>query len=223
MTKALNLIQALFLVALAGFAAASEESLVLGDGVSLKVLYFAPENTQQAPPLAMLIPGGSSNEFMARAQFWLGKGFVERVWAIAIPISPDGIRFSEHSADVFPRIIEYLHQAHRLRNGKPLLVGISGGGSAALEIALNNPDEFSGVVATPGRVKPESTPKALQGLPVYLRVGEKDDFLWNRTMDPQADMMRAAGAKVDAALVPDARHIFRLDWEGLEVWLKQTR
>ena len=223
MTKILNLIQALFLVALAGFAVASEETLVLGDGVSLKILYFAPENIQQAPPLALLISGGSSNEFMARAQFWLGKEFVARGWAIAIPISPDGVRFPEHSADVLPRIVEYLHQAHRLRSGNPLLVGISGGGSAALEIALNNPGGFSGVVATPGRINQESTLQALQGLPVYLRVGEKDDFLWNRTMDSQAATMRAAGAEVNAALVPNARHIFRLDWDGLEIWLEQTR
>ncbi len=219
----LKLFAALILLATAGFATASEETLVLDDGITLKVLYFAPEDTQQAPPLAILISGGASSEFMARAQFWFGREFVERGWAIAVPISPDGVRFPEHSADVFPRIIEYLHQAHRIRSTKPLLVGISGGGSAALEIAMSNPQAFSGVVATPGRVKSIGSSDSLQGLPIFLRIGEKDDFMWNRSMDSQVEMLRKAGAKIDAALVPDARHIFLLDWDSLDQWLQQIR
>lgn len=221
--RTFTLVSVLIMAFIAGYAAASEETLVLGDGVSLKVLYFAPKDTQRAPPLALLISGGSSNEFMARAQFWFGKEFVDRGWAVAVPISPDGQRFSELSSGVFTPLIDYLHQSHRLRDGKPLLVGISSGGSAALEMALNSPQEFRGVVATPGRIKPISGRSSLLGLPVYLRIGEKDDFLWNRSMDEQVEIMRTAGALVDAQLVPDARHIFSLDWEALESWLEQTR
>mgnify|MGYP000479663480 CR=1 FL=1 len=47
----------------------AEEFLVLADGTEVKVLFFEPQEPLQTPPLALLISGGSSNEFMARAQF----------------------------------------------------------------------------------------------------------------------------------------------------------
>ena len=99
------------------------------------------------------------------------------------------------------------------------MVGISSGGSAALAIAAQHPSHYLGVVATPGRIWEHSLFQSLQGLPVYLRVGERDNFRWNRHLNAASDLLTQAGAKVDAALVPDARHIFPLDWTELEAWM----
>lgn len=199
---------------------AAEETLLLGDGIPIKVLFFEPAESTTPPPLALLIAGGSSNEFMARAQFWFGKEFVEHGWAIAVPISPDGKRFSTENASLFPELIEQIRAIHQLNVQKPLLVGISSGGSAAMVIAADNPELYRGVVATPGRLTGDSPVPSLNQLPIYLRLGEKDDLRWHRNLDSMVERLHAAGARVDAALMPDARHIFRLDWENLESWLK---
>jgi len=213
----------LLLALTSSFLLAAEETLLLGDDISIKVLFFEPAGATTPPPLALMIAGGSSNEFMARAQFWLGKEFVERGWAIAVPISPDGKRFSTENASLFPELIERIRASHQLNSNKPLLIGISSGGSAAIVIAANNPTLYSGVVATPGRIKNDTSISMLRELPIYLRVGERDDFHWNRDLDSMTKRLRAAGAEVDSAIMPDARHIFRLDWDNLQIWLQKLQ
>lgn len=215
----------LFLVTLltllsSGMLAAAELTVQLHDEASFKLLFFEPQDKGDPPPLAIFIPGGSHNEFMAKAQFWLGKEFVDRGWAIAVPISPDGKRFSMGDSSTFPQIIEQLHASHSLQDSKPLLVGMSSGGSEAMAIAFLNPSSFRGVVATPGRIKDDALFDELDSLPFYIRIGEKDDFRWNRMLEPMSQRLRAAGAVVDAAIVEDARHVFQLDWKSLEAWLE---
>ena len=202
---------------------AAEEFLVLADGAEVKVLFFEPQELLEAPPLALLIAGGSSSEFMARAQFWLGKELLNRGWAIAVPISPDGNGFSADNSALFPELITLLHASHALKAGKPLLLGISSGGSAALTIAAQNPVAYLGVVATPGRIDLDSSLGSLNSLPIYLRIGEQDIFRWNRGIDAMVEVLQLSGARVDAAIVPGARHIFKLDWDNLESWLTKLQ
>ena len=206
-----------------GILAAAEQTVQLQDGASVKLFFFEPHdeppNAENPPPLAIFIAGGSNNEFMAKAQFWLGKEFVDRGWAIAVPISPDGERFSAGDSSTLPQIIEQLHATHILQDSKPLLVGMSSGGSEAMAIAFLNASAFRGVVATPGRIKADASFAELDSLPFYIRIGEKDDFRWNRMLESMSQRLLSAGAEVDAAIVEDARHVFQLDWESLEAWL----
>lgn len=197
---------------------AAEEFVALTDGTAIKVLFFAPKSVPAEPRLALLISGANSNTFMARAQFWLGKELVDRGWSIAVPISPDSTGFGGANARLLPELTTQLQLIHGQFQGKPLLIGISSGGSTALSVAARYPGSFSGVVAAPGLLQDENL-QALQGLPVYLRIGGKDDFRWNRQLDPMVARLRSAGAEVDAAMVADAKHIFQLDWDNLESWL----
>lgn len=206
-----------------GMLTASEQTVQLHDGASIKLFFFEPDDELQddgnPPPLAIFIAGGSNNEFMAKAQFWLGKEFVDRGWAIAVPISLDGKSFSTGDSSTLPQIIEQLHATHALQDSKPLLVGMSSGGSEAIAIAFLNPSAFRGVVATPGRFKADASINKLDSLPFYIRIGEKDDFRWNRMLEPMSQRLLTAGAKVDAAIVEGERHVFQLNWENLETWL----
>mgnify|MGYP001025856021 CR=1 FL=1 len=221
MNSALSCLVIILLVAASAHGA--EESVTLMGSEQVKVLYFEPESADVSPPLAIVISGGSNSEFMARAQFWMGKEMVSRGWAIAVPISPAGREYFIDNADHFPSLISDLHGLHRLKPGKTLLVGISSGGSAALAIASRHPEQYAGVLAAPGRLHQDIELGALDGLPVFLRVGEKDDFRWNKSMQRVTRQLRAAGAEVDAAEVPGARHIFTLDWGELEPWLEQVQ
>lgn len=199
---------------------AAEEIIILDDGRSVKVLFFESVNNPTQPwPLAVLIPGGTGDEFMARAQFWLGQELVKRGWAIAVPISPDNKPFDNDNLSLIPGVIKVLQSRQHLRAEKSLLVGISSGGSAALAVATKEPESYSGVIAAPGLLKNDSELPAMHGLPVFLRIGERDSFLWNRQLDNIAARLTSAGAEVNAALVPDARHIFTIDWEELDSWL----
>ncbi len=198
---------------------AAEDTLVMDDGLSVRVLWFEPDHNPSPPPLAILMTGGSNNDFIARAQFWMGKELVRRGWAVAVPISNQGRKFFVENSSLMPEIIARLRNSHRVNQGKALLVGISRGGSAALAIAAKSPQDYLGVVAAPGRIWDETRFEQLNGLPVYLRVGEKDDFRWHRQLEPDANLLRQAGARVDAALVPGAHHIFRPNWNELEIWL----
>lgn len=206
-----------------GMLAAAEQTVQLRGGASVKLFFFEPHDepadTDNPPPLAIFIAGGSNNEFMAKAQFWLGKEFVDRGWAIAVPISPDGQGFSKADSSTLPQIIDQLHATHSLLDSKPLLVGMSSGGSEAMAIAFLNPSTYRGVVATPGRIKDSASLESLGSLPFYIRIGEKDDFRWNRMLEPMSQRLLTAGAEVDAAIVEGARHVFKLDWKSLEAWL----
>jgi len=217
----------LLLLLLSGMLAAAEQTVQLHDGTWVKLFFFGPDDELQddgnPPPLAIFIAGGLNNEFMAKAQFWLGKEFVDRGWAIAVPISPDGESFSAGDSSTLPQIIEQLQATHTLQDSKPLLVGMSSGGSEAMAIALLNPSVFRGVVATPGRIKADVSVDELNSLPFYIRIGEKDDFRWNRMLEPMSQRLLTAGAQVDAAIVEGARHVFQLDWMSLEAWLGKLK
>jgi len=208
-----------FLLISPALSLAAEDTLVLDDGLNLRVLWFEPESTGTAPPLAILMTGGSNNDFMARAQFWMGKELVKRGWAVAVPVSNQGRKFFVEHSSLMPEIVASLRSKHSLNDSKALLVGISRGGSAALAIAARSPGQYLGVVATPGRIWDETRFEKLDGLPIYLRVGEKDDFRWHKQLESNANLLRQAGAQVNAALVPDAHHVFPLDWAELESWL----
>jgi hypothetical protein len=76
------------------------------------------------------------------------------------------------------------------------------------------------VVAVPGMVKDLSLIGDMRGLPVYLRIAENDLFRWDQHMPSMVDALIAASARVDAKLVSEGRHVFRLNWGELQPWLE---
>jgi predicted esterase len=198
----------------------TEELIKLDDGSTVKVFIFYPEERGKGPwPLCVLMPGGTANEYVARAQFWLGHELAKRGWAIAVPVSPDGTPFFGANAKKIPEVIEHLKQSDAIRPGKSLLVGVSNGGSAAIEIASRSPQNYLGVVAVPGIIKDDATIGNMQGLPVYIRIGANDSLRWNRQLPALIEKLNAADAKVNAELIPGAKHVFPIDWNDLQPWL----
>jgi len=190
----------------------------------LRVLVFSPQNLGDGPwPLALLIPAGSGQEFIVRSQFWLGKELTNRGWVIAVPISRDEDSiFGENNRNVTEAITQ-LQTTPNIKAGKSLLLGISTGGTSALDIASKNPKNYFGVVAVPGRLKNSDPLPALEGLPIFLRIADRDNFRWHKRLPEMTKRLESAGANLDAALVENARHIFRIDWDELEPWLNSLK
>lgn len=209
------------LMLLPSLALARDTVVELEDGSSVKVFLFEPKNHGEGPwPLTVLMSGGSGNEYVARAQFWLGRELATRGWMIAVPVSPTNTPFTGENGQKIPKVISKLQEFPDILGGKALLVGVSTGGSSALELAAQHPDQYHGVVAVPGMLNDLSLIGDMNGLPVYLRIGEDDLFRWDRRMPALVNALRANGANVDAQLIPDAKHIFSLDWDNLHPWLQ---
>jgi poly(3-hydroxybutyrate) depolymerase len=197
------------------------KELVLDDGSTVKVFLFVPENSGEGPwPLCVLMSAGSGNEYVARAQFWLGRELSEHGWMIAVPVSPNNEPFTGANGQRIPKVIANLQQESDIESGKVLLVGVSTGGSSALELAAQQPSQYQGVVAIPGMLRDLSLINDMQGLPVYLRIGDDDMFRWDDQMPALVQALEAANARVNARLIPGGKHIFRMDWNELEPWLE---
>jgi predicted esterase len=212
-----------FLIGIGSAVQAAEEKVFLNDGDAIKLYFFTPEPSSEPPRLAILISGGSNDEYMAEVQYWIGKEMVDRGWAIAVPISPKGGNYFVEETSVFPKLLDFIASNHSLYPSKPLLLGVSQGGSAALAIAAQNPTLYSGAIATPGRLSKTTGFKNLDGLPIYLRIGEKDSFLWNKQLPEIVNTLYSAGANVDAGLIPDGKHLFQLDWPDFDSWLNKLK
>jgi len=214
----------LLILLLPGLLHATEEQIVLDDGSSVKVFLFYPKTDGEGPwPLSVLMSGGVANEYIVRAQFWLGYELASRGWVIAVPVAPDAKAFFGENGEKIPKVIAQLQDYPAIEKGKTLLVGVSNGGSSALEIAGRSPEKYFGVVAVPGILRDGAQVGNLQDLPIFIRIGEDDYLRWDKQLPRITQALSDAGARVDAKLQPDASHVFPIDWTELQPWLDSLR
>jgi len=215
---------AFLILLLPAISRAAEEQIVLDDGSTVKVFVFYPKADGEGPwPLSVLMSGGAANEYIVRAQFWLGHELASRGWVIAVPVAPQAGGFAGRNGERIPQIIRQLQQLPAIEVGKTLLVGVSDGGTSALEIAGRSPGNYYGVVAVPGILRDGSNVGDFTGLPVFLRIGQNDYLRWDKQLSDTRDRLDAAGAIVDARLQPGASHVFPLNWDELQPWLDSLR
>ena len=106
----------------------AQERVTLADESVLSVFTVRPSETTSSPsPLLILMGGGPGNASISRdTSMWLGSGFAERGWMVAVPVSPNNRAFrgSENNAKVEQLIVELQKRDH-IENGKVLLAAIS--------------------------------------------------------------------------------------------------
>ena len=203
----------------------AQERITLGDGSRLSVYIVKPAQTLSEPsPLVILMGGGPGNASISRdTSIWLGGGFAERGWMVAVPVSPNNRAFrgDENNRKV-EQLITELQKRDEIANGKVLLAGISNGGMSALEIARRNPANYMGVAAVPALATSVVDNRVLAGFPVYLRIAGADQLGWAERFDETAEALTEAGVDLDAAILDSAPHMFRMNWESLEPWLEKV-
>lgn len=204
-------------------AAQGQERVELDDGSVLNVFVVEPSGNQQEPsPLVILMGGGPGNVSISQdTSRWLGSGFAERGWLVAVPVSPNNSSFrGEANIEKIEELIAKLKTRAGVSQGKVLLAGVSNGGMSALEIAARDPGSYLGVAAVPALYSPKTDKNALQGFKVYLRIGGSDQLGWADRFDATVASLTEAGAQLDAEVLDGAPHMFRMDWSTLGPWLE---
>lgn len=217
----------LMLVLICGLSSmgVAQERITLADGSRLGVFMVKPaESLSQPAPLVILMGGGPGNASISRdTSIWLGGGFAERGWMVAVPVSPNNRAFrGTDNNDKVEQLIVELQKRADISSGKVLLAGISNGGMSALEIARRNPDNYLGVAAVPALATSVVDNRSLSGFPVYLRIGGEDQLGWADRFDETANALTEAGVDLDAAILDSAPHMFRMNWESLDAWLEKV-
>ncbi len=155
---------------------------------------------------------------------WLGSGFSERGWMVAVPISPNNQAFrGESNNEKVAQLIVELQKRDYIANGKVLLAGVSNGGASALEIARRNPRNYLGVAAIPALSRAGANNDMLKDFPVYLRIGGADQLGWADRFEETVASFESSGVDLDAAIIDGAPHMFRMDWQSLESWLEKIK
>lgn len=204
----------------------AQERIELADGTTLTVFMVRPAQTSNEPsPLLILMGGGPGNASISRdTSIWLGSGFAERGWMVAVPVSPNNRAFRGFDNNLkVAQLIEALQAREDIARGRALLAGISNGGMSALEIARRNPDSYLGVVAVPAVTSSVFDNKPLAGFPVYLRIGGADELGWADRFEETVSVLTEAGVDLDAAVLDSAPHMFRMNWDSLEPWLDKVK
>jgi poly(3-hydroxybutyrate) depolymerase len=204
----------------------AQERITLEDGSRLAVFVVQPAETSKIPaPLLILMGGGPGNASISRdTSIWLGGGFAERGWLVAVPVSPNNRAFrGEENNGKVEQLITELQKRENVADGKVLLAGISNGGMSALEIARRNPQNYSGVAAVPALATSVVDNRPLAGFPVYLRIGGADQLGWADRFGETVDALTEAGVDLDAAILDSAPHMFRMNWESLDAWLGKIK
>ena len=215
-----------FFSLLFSFSLNAQERIELADGSVLNVFVIVPtESSALASPLVVLMGGGPGNLSITQdTANWLGSGFAQRGWIVAVPISPNNRSFrgGENNQKI-ELLINALQTRANVDKGKALLAGVSNGGMSALEIASRNTSKYYGVVAVPALFRGATKGRSLEGLSVYLRIGSQDQLGWADQFEETAKNLEDAGALVDAELLAGAPHMFRMDWSTLTPWLEKLR
>lgn len=224
MKKFLTLV--VFLSCLIPITMQAQERITLQDGTVLNVFLVEPRDSAATEnPLVVLMGGGPGNASISRdTSQWLGSGFAQRGWVVAVPISPNNRSFRGRANNgLIADLITELQKRDNIAQGKVLLAGVSNGGMSALEIARRDPENFLGVAAIPALSSEGTDNEALRDFPVYLRIGSADQLGWADRFGETVTSLTNYGVKLDADILDGAPHMFRMEWDSLSSWLEEIQ
>jgi polyhydroxybutyrate depolymerase len=140
------------------------------------------------PQTMNTIDGALARNFQAEAE--------RRGYIVIGPAAPDGDLFFYDGDRIFPEFLDNILAAHKIEGGKLHVAGPSNGGIAAMHVAAKHPQYFLSATAFPGYLW-QPTPAKLQkldGICVYLYIGENDEYRWHGEMEREAEFLRSRGS-----------------------------
>jgi predicted peptidase len=176
----------------------------------LPYLFAASPRGSGAPLVVFLHGAKDRGEDPAKLLAWgfpkfvAGSGPLPYHW-LALQI-PEGTAWPEWQGELFD-LIDVLHPEHRAH--RVVLSGFSLGSAGAWRIAAERPDRIAGLVVVSGR-KPDAIgtgiPAGLEGVPVWIAHGERDDKAPVEGAVATYAALRDLGAPVRLDLYPDGDH-----------------
>jgi polyhydroxybutyrate depolymerase len=162
--------------------------LVLPNGYDAAKTYPAILVFGGGPQTMNTIDGALARNFQSEAE--------TRGYIVVGPAAPNGDLFFYDGDRIFPEFLDNLLAAHKIEGGKFHAAGPSNGGIAAMHVAANHPKYFLSVTAFPGYLwqPTEAKLQALDGICVYLYIGENDDYRWHGEMEREANILSSRGS-----------------------------
>ena len=165
-----------------------EYKLVLPNGYDAANTYPAILVFGGGPQTMNTIDGALARNFQAEAE--------RRGYLVIGPAAPNGDLFFYDGDRVFPEFLDNILAAHKIEGGKFHVAGPSNGGIAAMHVAAKYPQYFLSATAFPGYLWQPTPAKLanLEGICVYLYIGENDDYRWHGEMEREAEHLRSRGS-----------------------------
>ena len=165
-----------------------EYKLVLPNGYDAANTYPAILVFGGGPQTMNTIDGALARNFQAEAE--------RRGYLVIGPAAPNGDLFFYGGERVFPEFLDNILAAHKIEGGKFHVAGPSNGGIAAMHVAAKYPQYFLSATAFPGYLWQPTPAKLanLEGICVYLYIGENDDYRWHGEMEREAQVLRSRGS-----------------------------
>ena len=162
--------------------------LVLPNGYDAAKTYPAILVFGGGPQTMNTIDGALARNFQAEAE---ARGYI-----VIGPAAPDGDLFFYDGDRIFPEFLDNLLAAHKIEGGKFHVAGPSNGGIAAMHVAAKHPQYFLSATAFPGYLwqPTEAKLRKLDGICVYLYIGENDEYRWHGEMEREAKILRSRGS-----------------------------
>lgn len=167
-------------------------------GASVRYKVVLPDGYDPANEYPGILVFGGGPQTMQTIDGTLRRNFRDeaesRGYIVVAPAAPNGDLFFRQGARIFPQFLDMILSDYRIRHRKFHVAGPSNGGIAALHVAAENPGYFLSATAFPGYLWQPTPEKleALEGLCVFLYVGETDEYRWHDEMKREVDALSAA-------------------------------
>jgi len=171
--------------------------------------------------VVVLVPGANQDQALGENYNGFSPLFIEAGYSTAAVYTDFGPMINygrkknnRYFHDFLDAIVE------RYGNKDFILFGGSNGGMTIMQAVEDNRSKSNvlALIANPTVYVPK---KGVAGLPVYLRIGEKDKMGWAKFYDKVKQELTRGGALLNAKLLPVELHIPNLDHVEVLAWLEQ--
>ena len=198
----LTVLSAAFVVA-ATARAEVRDARVRVDGVPVDYQVVVPDDFDESESYPAIVVFGGGPQTMSTIESAIDRSFrVEaesRQYIVIGPAAPEGELFFRGGDAIVPGFLDRMLETYNVRDRKFHVAGPSNGGIAAMHVAARYPDYFKSVTAFPGYLWEPSEMKlrALEGICVYMYIGENDRYPWHDEMQREAEYLRSIGSKAE--------------------------